>query len=399
LLNSHKMSLPILASQSSNGGHNLEQAVKHTFIHFPDAPRQLRRCNTAPPELMVRDDYFHESADEDIASCTDSSQACFSTCDADSGASTPECFSPRGTQKFVAFPIPHPMPSPIVSPTVPIGYVPVMSLTVNEKLQTQDLFTITLLRAEGVPLGLDFWEDGQSLRVEAVAIHGAVEAWNRQCQVSTRQILPGDEILSVNSAKDPESMRREVNQTRLLKISGRRGPMHFEESYPWVPQFFPVMVLAPGFVPAQPLGSNETSNKEKFALLGPAVHQPQSLEKDVSCHHVWRPDLKKFSGKHTKVTKTELLPLGEFAFMIQAHGVSTERGGSSFQASDGRGTIHVKCNSENLGVRTVVVTMGDESHSVTHNFSTDSICKIPRVFNFKSEGDKKGEIKVAFDFL
>jgi len=46
-----------------------------------------------------------------------------------------------------------------------------------------------------------------------------------------------------------------------------------------------------------------------------------------------------------------------------------------------------------------MVTVGNESLSVATDFSNDSICKIPKVFDFKSEGDKNGQIAVAFDFV
>jgi len=385
LLDFHKMS-STLQTQLDDGARNFEPVVKNTFLHFNFAPRKLRRSNTAPEVVMRLTDDPVESSDGETASCTDSSQPCFSACDADSGTSTPECFSPREWQKFEALPIPKHTQMPIVSPGT------------DENPHSQDLLTLKLLRADGVSLGLDFLDQGKGLRVVAVRPDGAVEAWNRQCQTSQRHpILPGDDILAVNSAVDPESMRREAHQTRFLKLSVRMGPAHFEELYPWVPQMIPVLVLTPGYIPAQQFARNEPVPEENFV----SFQQIQFLTEEdrEACHHVWRPDPKKFSGKHTKVTKTETLALGEFAFMIHAQGVSHMRGGSSFQASDGKGTIDVKCNSENVGLRTVRVTVGDESYSSEQNFSADSICKIPKVFDFRGESDKKGEITIAIDFL
>jgi hypothetical protein len=266
-----------------------------------------------------------------------------------------------------------------------MDYPSTMPHATNESSQSH---TITLRRADGVPLGIDFSEQGQHLKVESVATQGAVEAWNRQCQMSSRQILPGDQILAVNLANDPETMRTEVSQKLLLKLEVRRGPRHYEESCQWVPQFFSPVVLMPGFIAAPPCGYNATA----------CVEEKPSAREEEACHHEWFPDVKKFSGKHTKVTKTENLPLGEFAFMIHAHAISSERGGSSFQASDGKGTIHIKCNSGVLGLCAVQVTVGGESHTYTHNFLKDSICKIPKVFNFKSEFEAKGNVTVAFDF-
>merc|ERR1712070_1191810 len=75
--------------------------VKHTFIHYTlPALRRQRRCTSAPPQHMTRRDDVLGSTDEDTVSCSDSSQTSFSVLDADSGASTPECFSPRGHCHF-----------------------------------------------------------------------------------------------------------------------------------------------------------------------------------------------------------------------------------------------------------------------------------------------------------
>jgi len=259
------------------------------------------------------------------------------------GASTPECWSPRGSENIAKFSIADALQSPALSLATLMDNSSAMPTPSTQNSQSH---TITLRCAEGVSLGVDFSEYGKHLMVEAVAPQGAVEAWNRQCRMSNRQIKPGDQIIAVNSAEDLETMRREVCQNVLLKLTVLRGQKHCE-----------------------------------------------------ACQHVWFTDVKKFGGKHTKVTKTESLPLGEFAFMIHPHVASSERGGSSFQASEGKGTMQIKCNSDNVGTRTVQVTMGEETHTVTHNFSTDTICKIPTVFNFKSEVEAKGKVVVVFDFV
>jgi hypothetical protein len=381
----------MLSSQWRKGEHTLEHSlnVKNTFIHYPSsALGSERRCNSAPPQRgAVRNEEDEgcslRSGEEDTVSCSGSSQTSFSILDADSGASTPECFSPRGHQKFSDYSIADPMQYPTFAP------VPLMddlSAMPNATLENSRIHTITLRRADGVSLGLEFSEQGQWLGVEAVTIHGAVDAWNRQCQMSNRQILPGDYILAVNLASDPETMRREVCEKLLVKLRVHRGPRHFEEIIPCVPQFFAPVLISPVFMPPPQF---DYCTEEQLPARDKVVE---------TARHVWLPDVKKFAGKHTKVTKTEELPLGEFAFMIHAHAVSSQRGGSSFLASEGRGTIHVKCNSERVGRRTVRVTVGEESHTSTHDFSVDSICKIPTVFDFNREIETKGKIEVAFDF-
>lgn len=323
------------------------------------------------------------SNDEDIVSCGDSSQTSFSVLDADSGASTPECFSPRGYQKLADYPIADPVQHPIFAPVPHMDDLAAMPCVTQQNSQ---IHTITLRRADGVSLGLEFSEQCQCLRVEAVASQGAVDAWNRQCSVSSRQILPGDHILSVNSASDPITMRTEVCQKLLVKLRVQRGHGHFEEVLPYMPQFFTPVVVSPVFLPAPMFAYY---NEEKL-----------SAKSDVreTVKHVWLPDVKKFIGKHTKVTKAEEIPLGEFTFMIHAHMVSSQRGGSSFQASEGRGTIQIKCNSQLSGKRTVCVSVGEQSDTVTHDFSKVSICKIPTVFEFSREIELKDKIEVVFEF-
>jgi len=370
-----------LWSEQANFDHT--ENVKNTFIHYCSSffGNERRRSSSAPPfQRQTHVEDFFKLSDEDNASCTDSSQTSFSMCEADSGASTPECFSPRRPPTNATCPLGDP-----VSHVLPAENISVFCFT-----KSSQIHTITLRCADGVPLGLAVVQHGHSLMVESVAMQGAVEAWNKQCQISDRLILPGDHILAVNSAQDSEEMRLEIERASLLKLVVSRGPNHCEESYIWVPRFFNPMVATP-CLSASALACYSVCTEEQHAAI--EEHEGESR------HHVWHPECKKFIGKHTKVTKTELLPLGEFAFTIHAHAVSSERGGSSFQASEGKGTVHVKCNSENLGTRALRVTVGDETHIATHNFTIDSICKIPKVFNFKREAEVKGKIAVVFDFL
>lgn len=87
-------------------------------------------------------------------------------------------------------------------------------------------FTLTLRRADNVPLGLDVrGETGEPcLMVDAVRPGGAVEAWNRQCAGDTREIRPGDRIIMINSAKDADAMREECLTKHLLRMTVFRGP-------------------------------------------------------------------------------------------------------------------------------------------------------------------------------
>jgi hypothetical protein len=93
-------------------------------------------------------------------------------------------------------------------------------------------FSLTLRRADNVPLGLEVAGDSGSdyLVVEAVRIGGAVEAWNRQCHGDAREIRRGDRIVTINDAKDADAMREECKRKHLLKMSVVRGPIEQRDS-------------------------------------------------------------------------------------------------------------------------------------------------------------------------
>merc|ERR1711862_53852 len=86
-------------------------------------------------------------------------------------------------------------------------------------------FSLTLRRADNVPLGLNVrgQEGDRRLTIEAVRPGGAVEAWNRQCSGESRSIRPGDKVVAINNAEDAASMRVECLNKRLLKMTVQRG--------------------------------------------------------------------------------------------------------------------------------------------------------------------------------
>jgi len=93
--------------------------------------------------------------------------------------------------------------------------------------QTQaPTFSLTLRRADNVPLGLDVVAepDNDWLVVEDIRLGGAVEAWNRQCHGDAREIRRGDRIIMINGAKDAEAMQQQCLEKHLLKMSVVRAP-------------------------------------------------------------------------------------------------------------------------------------------------------------------------------
>lgn len=88
---------------------------------------------------------------------------------------------------------------------------------------TAPVFTLTLRRADTVPVGLDVRGEDSCLLVERVRAGGAVEAWNRQCPGDGREIRPGDRIININGTEDPDAMRQECLTKFLLKMTVLRG--------------------------------------------------------------------------------------------------------------------------------------------------------------------------------
>lgn len=87
-------------------------------------------------------------------------------------------------------------------------------------------FSLTLRRADNVPLGLDIAgePDAEWLLVEGIRLGGAVEAWNRQCHGDAREIRRGDRIVMINGSKDADSMREECLNKHLLRMTVVRDP-------------------------------------------------------------------------------------------------------------------------------------------------------------------------------
>mmetsp|Transcript_21749 Transcript_21749/g.49498 ORF Transcript_21749/g.49498 Transcript_21749/m.49498 type:complete len:396 (+) Transcript_21749:108-1295(+) len=80
---------------------------------------------------------------------------------------------------------------------------------------------ITLRKADGAELGLYLLcsDTEQGLRVEGVRPEGAVQAWNRQCQDKSKEIVNGDRIVSVNGiTQDPDRMLEECKEKQLLRL-------------------------------------------------------------------------------------------------------------------------------------------------------------------------------------
>jgi len=264
-----------------------------------------------------------------------------------------------------------------------------------------------------VSLGLDLAsDDGHGLIIVAVASGGAANAWNKQCRSEARQILPGDRLLSVNAADTEKGMREEAQSKLLLRLTLQRGPGHTagqsSAAAAWHPWFGGMADMMPYVKPwpvqeelVESFCNRATGGAEPWAwqwsASGAAGVQVSAdtrgtsvvASRGPSCRFEWVEEATRLCGKGTCLTKAQQLECGEFAFTIHAEQTSDKRGGSSFQSSKGRGSVHVKCNSSNVGEVEVMVSLANEGGSCTvmHDFAGDSICKVPRVFDFSTAVD------------
>lgn len=90
-------------------------------------------------------------------------------------------------------------------------------------------FGFMLRLADGVELGLDVTHGiggERALCVTEVKPGGAIEAWNRQCvggPSAGKAVMPGDRIVAVNGASDPEAMLAECRERQMLRLTVVRG--------------------------------------------------------------------------------------------------------------------------------------------------------------------------------
>lgn len=129
-----------------------------------------------------------------------------------------------------AFDTPAASPAPVAhdlgtAPAPPPAATASVPATPPAQASQAPSFSLTLRRADNVPLGLDIAgeADVEWLVVEGIRLGGAVEAWNRQCHGDAREIRKGDRIVMINGAKDADSMREECLNKHLLRMTVVRG--------------------------------------------------------------------------------------------------------------------------------------------------------------------------------
>jgi hypothetical protein len=110
----------------------------------------------------------------------------------------------------------------------------------------------------------------------------------------------------------------------------------------------------------------------------------------------WRVCGRKLEGRDTQLSK--VMRVGgdghsedmEFVLSIKPKRASEARGGASFKAAKGVGSLQVKCNSLLDGDLPVYLAVGGDvpGLSVVHNFADSPIVKFPGEINFKDLIDR-----------
>jgi len=176
------------------------------------------------------------------------------------------------------------------------------------------LFTVTIRRHDGVPLGLNVDRDQavQELVVGSIIPFGAAEAWNRVCfngqdqTLNQKAIVPGDRIVGINGRLDCEGMLEECRNQQLLKIYIVRGDLPHEEipygrggvraPVPINQQFF---MAVPVIVPyAASYGSAAS-----YVKYGPAPY-------DDSVSSMWTGNVMPCAGIETVGRAPQIVPAG-----------------------------------------------------------------------------------------
>eukprot|EP00747_Dinoflagellata_sp_TGD_P199503 gnl/TRDRNA2_/TRDRNA2_72753_c0_seq1.p1 gnl/TRDRNA2_/TRDRNA2_72753_c0~~gnl/TRDRNA2_/TRDRNA2_72753_c0_seq1.p1 ORF type:complete len:474 (-),score=81.33 gnl/TRDRNA2_/TRDRNA2_72753_c0_seq1:159-1580(-) len=144
-------------------------------------------------------------------------------------------------------------------------------------------FTLTLRRADNVPLGLDVRGDAgdKCLTVAQVKPGGAVEAWNKQCQGDAREVRVGDRIIMVNEKEEAQAMREECRNKHLLKMTVLRGSSDVSSSSTTLraeaDEFVPFVQGARGGAPSLQL-SPVAEHSESRSAEAPAAEAEQALQ-------------------------------------------------------------------------------------------------------------------------
>ena len=87
------------------------------------------------------------------------------------------------------------------------------------------VFELTSRKADGTSLGLQCDGHNGVLFIKRVCPHGAVEALNRLCAGTHREVRPGDLIVKVNDmCCNTASMVEECRKERLVRLTLVRGP-------------------------------------------------------------------------------------------------------------------------------------------------------------------------------
>jgi hypothetical protein len=114
----------------------------------------------------------------------------------------------------------------------------------------------------------------------------------------------------------------------------------------------------------------------------------------------WVEDGRRLRSSRTRITRSRALPGGDFVFTVFPQRQSQKRGGASFQASGGRGSIEVKCSTSAAPCRLVAVAMGPKSQKLSLDFCKDGVVhRVPQTWNFEAGVDSRtDQFTICFSF-
>mmetsp|Transcript_159117 Transcript_159117/g.386459 ORF Transcript_159117/g.386459 Transcript_159117/m.386459 type:complete len:315 (-) Transcript_159117:279-1223(-) len=139
--------------------------------------------------------------------------------------------------------------------------------------------------------------------------------------------------------------------------------------------------------PAMPIQHLST-----VAMVDIVAEAPTAEEDDGA---VWHLEARRLQNRDTRLSKTFTptvhcsIPDSEFVMTLIATPVSKRRGQSSFKASQGRGSINLKCCSHAIDAdMAVTVRVGMLCYRLArHNFAQTTVCKFPDEVDFVKHVD------------
>jgi len=131
-------------------------------------------------------------------------------------------------------------------------------------------------------------------------------------------------------------------------------------------------------------------------------HQQRFREREGdSCCFVFEHMASSLRSTDKSIVKKCHVEVGDFMITIAPLRRTLKKGGSSFRASKGQCTAHVKCNSESKRELTLALRVENDPAVMTvrHDFSKSPVCSLPGVVNLENMLDENASLfRLTFEF-